>query len=30
MIRETNTQVETFYVRLGYATIPRIVMRKVL
>ena len=30
MIRETNTQVEAFYARLGYATIPRIVMQKVL
>lgn len=30
MIRETNTQVEAFYTRLGYATIPRIVMQKVL
>jgi ribosomal protein S18 acetylase RimI-like enzyme len=30
MIRETNTQVEAFYAKLGYATIPRIVMQKVL
>ncbi len=30
MIRETNTQVEAFYARLGYATIPRIVMQKAL
>lgn len=30
MIRETNTQVEAFYARLGYKTIPRIVMQKVL
>jgi len=30
MIRETNTQVESFYHRLGYKTIPRIVMQKVL
>lgn len=30
MIRETNTQVEAFYARLGYATIPRIVMQKEL
>lgn len=30
MIRETNTQAEAFYARLGYATIPRIVMQKVL
>ena len=30
MIRETNTQVETFYAKLGYATIPRIVMQKPL
>lgn len=30
MIRETNTQVEAFYARLGYKTIPRLVMQKVL
>ena len=30
MIRDTNTQVEAFYARLGYKTIPRIVMQKVL
>lgn len=30
MIRETNTAVEAFYARLGYVTIPRIVMQKVL
>jgi len=30
MIREANTQVESFYHRLGYKTIPRIVMQKVL
>ena len=30
MIRETNTQVEAFYARLGYKTIPRLIMQKVL
>ena len=30
MIRETNTAVEAFYRKLGYETIPRLVMQKVL
>ena len=30
MIRETNVAVEAFYHRLGYRTIPRLVLQKVL
>lgn len=30
LIRDTNAAVEAFYVRLGYETLPRIVMQKVL
>jgi ribosomal protein S18 acetylase RimI-like enzyme len=30
MIRDTNVKVEAFYARLGYKTIPRLVMQKVL